>query len=217
MKSLSGRAARAAATASIVLGLSLIARQADAEGNVAPQSSGDAGQATTGPIGFIGFEMRYPDENRDSVPATVSFAQIDVARAINRLVNRNVTPHDTPHDTPQWTIAPEGLSDGDCKTFALTKRRDLRLQGLPDGAVRLVVISTPRLPEQHMVLELRTITGIYVLDSLVNDSGTAFYAAAAMPASYTVLKYQTWGSPEHWLAPAVPTSQYGAGVQGSTY
>ena len=162
------------------------------------QSNGAVGQATTGPGGFIGFEMHYPAEIRDSAPAFAASAQIDAARAINGVVNGNITWR----ETRLWTIAPDGPSDGDCKTYALTKQHDLRLEGVPDGTLRLVIVYTPHYPELHMILELRTVDGVYVLDSLTNDSGDTFYRMAAMPASYTVMKYQTWGRPEHWLTPA---------------
>jgi predicted transglutaminase-like cysteine proteinase len=232
MNSLSRRAVRAAATASMALGLSLIAYQDDAKDYVAPivvpppisaalvaerarnsaalrlQPNGDVGQATTGPGGFVSFEMHYPAEIRDSLPAFAASAQIDAARTINGIVNGNITWR----ETRLWTIAPDGPSDGDCKTYALTKQHDLRLEGVPDGTLRLVIIYTSHYPELHMILELRTVDGVYVLDSLTNDSGETFYKMAAMPASYTVLKYQAWGRPEHWLTPAGLAPQYGAGA-----
>jgi predicted transglutaminase-like cysteine proteinase len=237
MNSLTGRAVRAAATASIVVGLSLMTQQGDAKGYVARtllavpppisaaliaqrnlaalrlQSNVDAGQATTGPGGFIGFEMHYPNEIRDSAPAFAASTEIGAARTINGIVNDNITWR----ETRLWTVAPDGPSDGDCKTYALTKEHDLRLQGLPDGTLRLVVVYTPQFQELHMILELRTVDGVYVLDSLKNDSGETFYKMAALPASYTILKYQAWGRPEHWLAPTVLTSQYGDGAQNTSY
>ena len=231
MESLTGRAVRAAATASIVMGLSLIAQQGDAKDYVAPtllavplpisaaftaqrnlaalrlQPNVDAGQATTGPGGFVAFEMHYPNEIRDSAPALAAATEIGAARTINGIVNGNITWR----ETRVWTVAPDGPSDGDCKTYALTKEHDLRLQGLPDGTLRLVVVYTPHFQELHMILELRTVDGVYVLDSLKNDFGETFYKMAAMPASYTVLKYQAWGRPEHWLTPDAPAPQYAAG------
>jgi predicted transglutaminase-like cysteine proteinase len=171
------------------------------------QPNVDAGQATTAPGGFIAFEMHYPGDIRDSAPAFAASAEIGAARTINGIVNGNITWR----ETRLWTIAPDGPSDGDCKTYALTKQHDLRLEGVPDGTLRLVIIYTPHYPELHMILELRTIDGVYVLDSLKNDSGETFYKMAAMPASYRVLKYQAWGWPEHWLTPDAPTPQYGAG------
>jgi predicted transglutaminase-like cysteine proteinase len=221
MTSLSARALRAT-TASIALALSFIAYPTQAKDYTLPalvavpapisaaliaqrtlaglQSDREAGgHATTGPEGFITFEMHNPGEIHDSAPAFAASAEIDAARTINGTVNDDITWR----ETRAWTVAPDGPSDGDCKTYALTKEHDLRLQGLPDGTLRLVIVYTSEYPELHMILELQTVDGIYVLDSLKNDSGQTFYKIAAMPASYTVLKYQAWGKPEHWLAPGV--------------
>lgn len=208
------RAAHAAAAGIFASAFLLAAfRQADAAARTPHLQSAALEQAAVAPGGFINFEMRYPEEIRDTAPALATSAQIDAARTINGAVNGSITWR----DTRLWTIAPDGPSDGDCKTYALTKRHDLRLRGIPDGALRLAVVYTPHYRELHMVLELRAIDGVYVLDSLANNSGETFYKTAAMPASYTVLKYQAWGRPEHWLAPAVLTSQYGAGGQDNTY
>jgi predicted transglutaminase-like cysteine proteinase len=201
------RAAHAAG-AGILLSASLLVvfRQADAAARtpspypqpVVPE------QVSIAPGGFINFEMHHPEEIRDTAPAFATPAQIDTARAVNGTVNDNIVWR----ETRLWTIAPDGPAEGDCKTYALTKRHDLRQRGIPDGALRLAIVSTPHYKELHMVLELHAVDGVYVLDSLKNDSGETFYKMAAMPASYTVLKYQAWGRPEHWLAPAVLTSQY---------
>jgi predicted transglutaminase-like cysteine proteinase len=185
--------------------LIVVFRQAEAAPPMPPAHPQPAAleQVALAPLGFIDFEMRYPDEVRDSAPAFAAPAQIDTARTINDIVNANVIWR----DTKLWTIAPDEPSDGDCKTYALTKRHDLRLRGVPTGALRLAVVLTPRYRALHMVLELRTVDGVYVLDSLTNDSGDTFYRAAAIPSDYTILEYQAWGTPEHWLAPAVLTSQ----------
>lgn len=170
-------------------------------------------QDSIAPGRFIAFEMHYPDEIHDTAPAFATPTQIDTARMINGVVNGRIAWR----DTRVWTIAANGPAEGDCKTYALTKRHDLRQRGISDGALRLAVVYTPHYQELHMILELRTLDGMYVLDSLKNDSGDTFYKAADMPASYAVLKYQAWGRPEHWLAPAVLTSQYGANARDNAY
>lgn len=181
--------------------------------SAALRPGGGAGLATTEPGGFIGFEMHYPAEIRDSAPAFAASAEVGAARTINGNVNGDITWR----ETQVWTIAPDGPSDGDCKTFALTKEHDLRLQGVPDGTLRLLIVDAAHYQELHMILELRTVDGVYVLDSLKNDSGNTFYKVADMPESYTVLKYQTWGGPEHWLTPAALGPQYGVGTEGHSF
>ena len=197
------RAARAAAA-----GLFVFAFWFDGKADAAALE-----QAAIAPAGFINFEMRYPEEIRDTAPAFATGPQIEAARVINGIVNGNVIWR----ETRLWTIAPNGPSQGDCKTYALTKRHDLRQVGVPDGALRLAIVYTPHYKQLHMILELQTADGVYVLDSLKNDSDETFYKTTAMPTSYTVLKYEAWGRPEHWLAPAVLTSQYDAGGQDISY
>jgi predicted transglutaminase-like cysteine proteinase len=224
MKSLSSRATRAAATASFVLGLLLIANQDDAKDFIAPvlfaappptsagptamqrrgvaalrfQSDGGVGRATTAPVGFINFEMRYPAEVQDSAPAFATTAQIEVANGANKSVDDQITWR----DTRLWTVELNGPAYGDCKSFALTKRHMLRELGVPDGAVRIVIVSAAGYRQLHMVVEMQTADDVFVLDSMPNASGNYFYRAAAMPASYSIIEYGTWGKPDQWIAPS---------------
>jgi len=188
MRMVSG-AARAGAVACFVLA------------HASAQTGSD--QSATAPVGFVNFEMRYPEEVKDSAPAFATSADVDRARAVNDTVNGNITWR----VTRLWTIAPDGPANGDCKTYALTKRHDLRLAGVPEGALRLVVVRSTFYEQLHMLLEIRGRDGVYVLDSLPAAGGAAFYPAAAMPTSYTVLKYEDWGRPEHWLAPSWTTAR----------
>lgn len=189
------------ATAGVVV--LCIAMQSEAATVMQPRPQAGIEHDADPPGGFINFEMRYPGESRDGAPAFSQPAQIASARAINDTVNRNITWR----ETRLWTIAPDEASTGDCKTYALTKRHDLLAEGVPRGAMRLVVVFAARYSKLHMLLEIRGLDGIYVLDSLPNETGDAFYRAAAMPVSYTIRKYQAWGRPEHWFAPNVLTAQ----------
>ena len=192
------RAASAAAAGFFVLCLS-----AQAATTLQPRARPGVEHDTDPPGGFINFEMRYPNESRDGAPAFSQPADIASARAINEAVNRNITWR----ETRLWTIAPDEASYGDCKTYALTKRHDLLAEGVPQGAMRLVVVFAMHYRRLHMLLELRGTDGVYVLDSLPNETGDAFYRATAMPASYAVREYQAWGRPEHWFAPNMLTAQ----------
>ena len=194
------RTAYAAAAGFAVL---CIAVQSEAARMTQPRPQPGVEHDTDPPGGFINFEMRYPNESRDGAPAFSQPADIASARAINDTVNRNITWR----ETRLWTIAPDEASYGDCKTYALTKRHDLLAEGVPQGAMRLVVVFAMHYRRLHMLLELRGTDGVYVLDSLPNETGDAFYRATAMPASYAVREYQAWGRPEHWFAPNMLTAQ----------
>jgi predicted transglutaminase-like cysteine proteinase len=214
MKSLSGVRIFLAATAvSATLALSLILHHGASGAVIPPVPARSAEQITTPPDGFTNFQTRYPNEVHETAPAYATEDQVAMARATNTEINKQIIWR----ETQLWTVAPEGPSDGDCKTFALTKRHDLGLRGVPDGALRLAIVSVPRLQELHMILELLAVDGVYVLDSLRNDSGETFYKVAAMPESYTVLKYQAWGRPEHWLAPTALTAQHDEPAQNNSY
>lgn len=164
------------------------------------------------PVGFVNFEMRYPDEVRDSAPAYATPSQIARARDVNDTVNGNITWE----ETRLWNFAPDGPAYGDCKTYALTKRHDLRLMGVPDGALRLVIVSSSSYEKLHMLLEIRSVSGVFVLDSLPAASGATFYPASAVPSSYAIIEYQAWGRPAHWVAPGMLTSsEQGDAAQGN--
>jgi len=167
------------------------------------QSKTSMDQSIIAPGGFINFEMRYPAEVKDSVPAFATAAQVDVAHSTNKSVNTQITWR----ETQLWTLDLNGPAYGDCKSFALTKRHMLRGLGIPDGAVRIVIVYAEKYQGLHMILEMRTADDVFVLDSLANDSGANFYRTSAIPASYSIVKYEVWGRPSQWMTP---------GVMGST-
>ena len=127
-----------------------------------PQPVPGADQVIIAPGGFTNFRMRYPGEMKSSAPAVVTSAQVDMAHQTNTAINNRITWR----ATRLWSIAPDGPAQGDCKTFALTKRHALTQEGIPDGALRLVIVYAAHYHEKHMVLEMRAPDGVYVLDSL---------------------------------------------------
>ncbi len=158
--------------------------------------------AMSAPGGFIAFEMHYPTEVRDSVPTVATRAQIDLARRINASVNDSIAYR----PTRPWTIELHWPAYGDCKTYALTKRHILDGLGVPDGAFRNVIVNEANTEQFHMLLEMQTVDGVDVLDSLPNDAGDRFYNAADMPLTYAIVEYQAWGKPEQWESPNYLTS-----------
>ena len=164
---------------------------------VRAQPSG-ADQVTTPPAGFTNFQMRNPDEVRETAPAFATEAQVETARDINTRINEQIKWH----ETRLWSVELGPRAHGDCVQYALTKRHVLRQQGVPDGAMRLVVVYAAKYHGLHIVLEMRTPGETYVLDSLENDARHHFYTHAQMPRSYAIVKYQAWGKPAQWMAPS---------------
>jgi predicted transglutaminase-like cysteine proteinase len=159
--------------------------------------------AMSAPPGFANFQFRYPGEIQDGAPALAAREQIDVARRINASVNEAIVYR----PTKLWTVESGGPAYGDCKSYALTKRHILRGLGIPDGAFRDVVLYADTDRKLHMIVEMRSVDGIYVLDSLPNGFGYRFYTAAEMPSTYSIIEYQVWGRPEQWVAPDILTSE----------
>ena len=65
-----------------------------------------------------------------------------------------------------WTIPTDGY--GDCEDYVLAKRQVLIHLGLPEPALRIAVVITPRLV-RHAVLTVVTDEGNFVLDNLRDD------------------------------------------------
>jgi len=158
---------------------------------------------TTPPSGFTHFRLHFPDEVRDSAPAYATPAQVELARQINAAVNKRITWR----TTRLWSVELKEPAYGDCVSFALTARHELRTRGVPDGAMRLMIVYAGEHQEKHMVLQMRTQGHVFVLDSLPNKAGKHFYELAAMPASYVVLQFQMWGRPTQWLAPSAVVAE----------
>jgi predicted transglutaminase-like cysteine proteinase len=216
MKSLSGaRIALAAVAVCVALALSLAVHHG-ASGAVTTSSmpsrqtptrpgaatsvrpAPGAEQITIPPAGFINFQMRYPEEVRETAPAYATEAQIETAHDANTKINRQIVWR----ETRLWSVELEPRAQGDCVQYALTKRHVLREACVPDGAFRVVILYAAKYEGLHMVLEMRTPGEIYVLDSLENDARHHFYTVAQMPPSYAVVKYQAWGKPTQWMAPS---------------
>jgi predicted transglutaminase-like cysteine proteinase len=96
-----------------------------------------------------------------------------------------------------WTLPLEGdgRGEGNCKHYALEKRRVLTEAGMSEDALSLAIVRTPQ-GETHAVLIVATDRGDYVLDNLTPD------IRGWRQAGYTWLSRQTPGSPLRWAAVA---------------
>ncbi|HTW33613.1 MAG TPA: transglutaminase-like cysteine peptidase [Rhizomicrobium sp.] len=157
-----------------------------------------ADRVSPSPPGFTNFQMRYPAEVRDGPAAFATGPQVERAQKANDEINRRIIWR----ETRLWSIELGPRAYGDCVQYALTKRHVLRQEGVPDGAFRLAVVYAAKYHGLHMILEMRTPTDIYVLDSLENDARRHFYTVAQMSPSYSIVKYQEWGKPRQWMAPS---------------
>ncbi len=92
---------------------------------------------------------------------------------INDHVNRTIRPADDRrvYGVSDWWIAPLSSGQaplGDCKDYALEKRRELIAAGIMARALSMALVRTAW-GEAHVVLVVATLEGDYVLDNLTSE------------------------------------------------
>jgi predicted transglutaminase-like cysteine proteinase len=92
-------------------------------------------------------------------------------------------------------LGPNGRGMGNCKHYALEKRRELVEAGVPSSALYLAIVRT-RWGEIHSILVVATDQGDYVLDNL------SPWVTPWREAGYVWLARQIPGAPLEWAAPA---------------
>jgi len=128
--------------------------------------------APDSPLGFVSFCLRFSDQcshdaNTPSI-VTLDAKTWALANEVNAGLNAGIRPeHDQQHygRTEYWTIPADGF--GDCKDYALAKRKELAEMGVPMNALRVALVSTRR-NELHAVLTIATDRGDYALDNLTD-------------------------------------------------
>lgn len=125
------------------------------------------------PPGFISFCSRFVDQcitSQNNAPVVhLDLGTQTVLDTVNRSVNRAIWPEsDERHYgvAEYWDIPKDGY--GNCHDYALTKRKELIDAGLPERALRIAIVVTPR-ENRHAVLTVTTDRGDLVLDNL-NDA-----------------------------------------------
>jgi predicted transglutaminase-like cysteine proteinase len=140
--------------------------------------------------------MNYPDECRsnanESERIDLTSARLGLLERVNRRVNSSIVSKTKIYGSnleDKWTIAPR---QGDCNDYAVTKRHELLMNGLPASALRLSVTKTAD-GVGHLVLVVATTNGDLVMDSLVD---------AIQPwqtTDYQWLKIQSSHNPRYWV------------------
>jgi predicted transglutaminase-like cysteine proteinase len=127
------------------------------------------GSPSLAPFQHVRFCLRYPNDCKSNSAESDRIDLNDENSAlldrINHRVNEAIAPVHKSYDKEfqeAWTIA---SYSGDCNDFAVTKRHELLLKGLPAKALRLAVVKT-KSGEGHLVLLVATTKGDLVLDNL---------------------------------------------------
>jgi len=183
-----------------------------------PKSSYAAvGASTSVPYGWVDFCGRRPEECNlgllkplDVRLTKASWVQLN---RINRQVNGAIEPMtNLAHwgtTLDHWDYPVDGK--GDCKVYALYKRKLLIDAGFPRQALLMTVVRDLE-GEGHAILTVKTDRGEFVLDNL-SDEIRPWDATG-----YTYLKRQAQSDPNVWLdlggvrnAPGVATAQSDGG------
>ncbi|MVA56984.1 transglutaminase-like cysteine peptidase [Agrobacterium vitis] len=154
------------------------------------------GGITSQPIGHYEFCLRYKAEcqvrSKPAPARQVTEHGWDIVRAVNMDVNKSITPM-TDMDVygrEEWWEYP--VDAGDCEDFVLLKRKRLLQAGFSESDLLITVVRKPD-GEGHAVLTLRTSTGDYILDNLVDD------VKLWSETSYTYLKRQASFDTGRWV------------------
>jgi len=147
--------------------------------------------ATLAPFQHVRFCLRYPEECQpnSATDEHIQPQKMSLLKSINQKVNQSISPRLKAYDNGEgWTIAPH---TGDCNDYAVTKRHELLVHGLPSSALRLSVVKTPE-GVGHLVLIVATTDGNMVMDNLTNE---------ILPwqlTTYRWLKIQSMRDPHFW-------------------
>lgn len=154
---------------------------------------------TLAPFQHARFCMQYPSDCQSNSPPVDRIDLHDVRtltllRDVNRRINFSIIARQkvyAGHPDVGWTLAP---SMGDCNDYAVTKRHELLMKGLPSRHLRLSVVRTAGVwGIGHLVLVVATTKGQIVMDNLT-DAIRPWRATG-----YQWLKIQSSDDPHVWL------------------
>ncbi|WP_188393799.1 transglutaminase-like cysteine peptidase [Mesorhizobium sp. SARCC-RB16n] len=192
---------------SLIGATSLLASPASAQSTLfrsrSAQSSVDGsaavGGSTSVPYGWIDFCHRRPKECKvPALPAAnvkLTARTLRVLKRINQKANSSIKPVSNFDHwgtmADHWDYPVDGK--GDCKIYALYKRKLLQEAGFPRQALLMTVVRDLN-NEGHTVLTVKTDKGDLILDNMVDEirpwNATGYY----------FLKRQSQQNPNVWLS-----------------
>lgn len=141
---------------------------------IPPATFATTGEATRIPHGWVDFCTRRPEECRVSdmqaVDVVLTKTVWRVVDQINRGVNGSIIPISNLDHwgtiIDHWDYPVDGM--GDCKIYALYKRKLLMQAGFPRQALLMTIVRDLH-GKGHAILTVKTDHGDYILDNLSND------------------------------------------------
>ena len=193
-----GKIFRTLVTSSVVM-LALVAGAAAGEIEEQHASYATLGSETSVPYGWLDFCSREPQECNQPVlqaaDVNLTSETWQILDKINTRVNHTIEPiSNLAHWgtlLDHWDYPTDGK--GDCKIYALEKRRLLMQAGLPRQALLMTIVRDLN-GEGHAILTVKTDKGEFTLDNLT-DAIRPWDATG-----YHFLKRQSQADPNIWVA-----------------
>jgi predicted transglutaminase-like cysteine proteinase len=185
-------------TAAVVLGLAWIGFGEASEG--LPRASfAPVGAETTIPYGWVDFCNRHGDEcalgKLNAVDVRLTRQTWKTLNDVNAMANAAIEPMSNVEHwgttLDHWDYPVDGK--GDCKIYALFKRKLLIERGFPRQALLMTIVRDLN-GEGHAVLTVKTDRGDFVLDNLAED------IRPWSATGYTFFKRQAQDDPNVWLS-----------------
>lgn len=170
-----------------------------AEARALKSSEVNVGSATSVPYGWVDFCNRRPEEcNVEELQAVDVPMTSKTFRDLNR-INQQVNAFIEPVSNLEhwgtlldhWDYPTDGK--GDCKIYALYKRKLLMQMGYPRQALLMTVVRDLQ-GNGHAILTVKTNKGDFILDNLNEDVRTW------NETGYTYVKRQSQENPNVWLS-----------------
>jgi len=158
---------------------------------------------TSIPYGWVDFCERRPSEcTQPALPARdlkLTDAAWTMLDRVNRRVNAEIEPVSNLDHwgtmLDHWDYPTDGK--GDCKIFALAKRKELMDAGVPRQALLMTIVRDLE-GQGHAILTVATDRGDFVLDNLTDD------IVPWTATGYRFVKRQSREDPNIWLAIDAP-------------
>jgi|SRR5450631_4375933 predicted transglutaminase-like cysteine proteinase len=166
-------------------------------------SSASVGEATRVPYGWLDFCGRRPNEcNVRRLPATDLKLTDRIWQTLDR-INRDVNAAIEPVTNLEhwgtiidhWDYPVDGK--GDCKIYALYKRKLLMAAGIPRQALLMTIVRESN-GEGHTILTVKTDHGDFILDNMVNN------IRSWDETGYLFVKRQSQQDPNIWVSVGGP-------------
>jgi predicted transglutaminase-like cysteine proteinase len=188
----------------LILGVLALSLQAEAlQAATSKASFAPVGEESSVPYGWMDFCSRQPQEcDQPVLPAENLKLTTKVWKRlgqINAEVNAAIEPVSNLEHwgtlADHWDYPLDGK--GDCKIYALEKRRQLIERGVPRQALLMTIVKDHH-NMGHTILTVRTDKGDFILDNLTDE------ILSWDETGYKFLKRQSQEDPNIWLAIVSP-------------